>query len=109
MIHYANAGMLEDAGKRREDEAAMADFANGFAKRHEAALDEISSALGLDYVLIDCAEAPDGRLLLFEVEMAAIIHMLDPAETFPYKAPQMTRIFASFGRMLEQAAGLVAA
>ena len=109
MIHYANAGMVDDAAKRDEEAAAMAEFADGFAKRHEAALDEISSALGLDYVLIDCAEAPDGRLLLFEVEMAAIIHMLDPVETFPYKPPRMTKIFNSFGRMLQEAAGLVAA
>ena len=109
MIHYVNAGMLDDAAKREEEAAAMAEFADGFAKCHAAALDEISSALGLDYVLVDCAEAPDGRLLLFEVEMAAIIHMLDPADTFPYKPPQMTRLFNSFGRMLEEAAGLVAA
>jgi hypothetical protein len=109
MIHYVNAGMLDDPIKRAEEEAAMADFAGGFAKRHAAALDEIASALGLDYVLIDCAEAPDGRLLLFEIEMAAIIHMLDPVETFPYKPPQMAKIFARFGRMLEEAAGLAVA
>ena len=87
MVHYVNAGMLDSAEKRAEEAAAMAAFDAGFAQRHRAALAEISAALGLDYVLIDCAEAPDGRLLLFEVEMAAIVHALDPVDLFAYKQP----------------------
>ena len=58
-------------------------------------------------MLIDCAEAPDGRLLLFEIEMAAIIHALDPVALFAYKQPQMQRVFKAFGHMLEQAAGVL--
>jgi hypothetical protein len=54
----------------------------------------------MDYVLLDCAEGPDGRLLLFEVEMAAIIHLLDSPELFPYKPPQMRRVFKAFEEML---------
>jgi hypothetical protein len=60
-------------------------------------------------VLIDCAEAHDGRLLLFEVEMAAIIHQLDPVDRFAYKHPQMQRVFSSFMAMLERAAGAMVA
>lgn len=107
MIHYVNAGMLDSAAKRAEEAAAMDGFDTGFARRHAAAFDEIASALGLDYVLIDCAEAPDGRLLLFEIEMAAIIHALDPVALFAYKQPQMQRVFKAFGHMLEQAAGVL--
>ena len=107
MIHYVNAGMLQSESKRSEESIAMARFGNGFAHHHEAALSEIAAALGLDYVLLDCAEAPDGRLLVFEVEMAAIIHALDPQDLFPYKRPQMQRIFDVFGGMLERAAGVV--
>jgi hypothetical protein len=100
MIHYLNAGMERNAAKRADEAAAMADFAAGFASRHAAALACIARRLGMDYVLLDCAEGPDGRLLLFEVEMAAIIHLLDSPELFPYKPPQMRRVFKAFEEML---------
>ncbi len=103
MIHYLNAGMTESAAKRADEARAMAAFDAGFACRHGAALAELHDALGLDYVLLDCAEAPDGRLLLFEVEMAAIIHLLDPVDMFPYKQAPMRRVFAAFSAMLTRA------
>jgi hypothetical protein len=109
MIHYLNAGMCESLSKRDDEALAMADFDEGFGRRHRAAFAELHEALGLDYVLLDCAEAPDGRLLVFEVEMAAIIHLLDPVEMFPYKQPQMRRIFAAFESLLQHRSALVAA
>jgi hypothetical protein len=109
MIHYANAGMADDAAKREDEARAMAAFDQGFARRHEAAFATLHRRLGLDYVVFDCAEAPDGRLLLFEVEMAAIVHALDPVEAFAYKQPQMRRVFDAFGQLLHRAAGLVEA
>jgi hypothetical protein len=109
MIHYLNAGMAECAAKRTDEARAMAEFESGFGKRHGHAIAIVQERLGLDYVILDCAEGPDGRLLLFEVEMAAIIHQLDPEDCFPYKKPQMRRIFQAFCAMLEQAAGRVLA
>lgn len=109
MIHYLNAGMTESVIKRAEEAHAMAEFESGFGERHGPALAIVQERLGLDYVILDCAEGPDGNLLLFEVEMAAIIHQLDPQDLFPYKRPQMERIFEAFGEMLEQAAGRVMA
>ncbi len=109
MLHYANAGMAESAAKRDDEARAMAEFETGFGHRHRAAFAELHRKLSLDYVVIDCAEAPDGRLLLFEVEMAAIVHMLDPAEPFGYKQPQMRRIFDAFDRLLERNGRLIAA
>jgi hypothetical protein len=103
MVHYLNAGMDKDAGKRDDEAAAMAGFDADFAPRHATAFAALQDGLGLDYMVLDCAEAPDGRLLLFEVEMAAIVHLLDPADLFPYKPPQMRRVFKAFGRMLERA------
>jgi hypothetical protein len=107
MIHYLNAAMTESIAKRGDEANAMAEFDMGFGLRHREAFAVIHERLGLDYVILDCAEGPDGRLLLFEVEMAAIIHLLDPKEQFAYKQPQMHSIFKAFGRMLEQAAGQV--
>jgi hypothetical protein len=102
MVHYLNAGMDDSAEKRVEEGFAMRTFDHGFAKRHAAAFDALHHRLGFDFYSIDCAETRDGRLLVFEADAAAIIHMMDPIETFPYKHPQMRRVFDSFGAMLQR-------
>lgn len=105
MIHYLNAGMAESAAKREEEAQFMADFDAGFALRHAGAFDSINRELGLDYLGIDCAETSDGKLLIFEVDSCMIVHALDPVDIFPYKQPQMRRVFGAFRRMLLQSAG----
>jgi hypothetical protein len=105
MVHYLNAGMTESAEKRAEEARAMADFDQGFAKRHEAAFNALHDRIDLDYYSIDCAETQDGRLLVFEADAAAIIHMMDPPDLFPYKPPQMRRVFAAFEDMLRRRVG----
>lgn len=100
MIHYANAGMTESIEKREEEARFMADFDSGFALRHHDALKEIIERLGLDYLILDCAETVDGKLLIFEIDTGAVIHAMDPVDVFPYKAPQMNRIFSAFRDML---------
>jgi hypothetical protein len=110
MVHYLNAGMADDEGKRALEAAAFATFDAGFAHRHRAALAAIDAWVGLDYHQIDCAEAPDGRLLLFEADTAAIIHQMDPPDLFPYKPPQMQRVMRAFFSLLRRrAAGARAA
>ena len=100
MVHYLNAGMTESAEKRELEAAAFTAFDSGFAQRHRAALAAIDAWVGLDYHQIDCAELPDGRLLLFEADTAAIIHTMDPPDLFPYKPPQMHRVMQAFFAML---------
>ena len=102
MVHYLNAGMAQDAAKRAEEARAMSGFEGGFARRHEAAFAVLRETVGLDYFSIDCAELADGRLLVFEADNAAIIHMMDPPDLYPYKPPQMQRVFAAFYAMLER-------
>jgi len=104
MIYYLNAGMRESAAKRAEEARFMAEFDTGFAERHRAALAAVAARLGLDYVAIDCAEMPDGRLLLFEADIAMIVHAMDPPDLFPYKAPQMRKVFDAFRAMLKRRA-----
>lgn len=103
MIHYLNAGMRESAEKRAEEARFMAEFDDGFARRHETALTALAERVGLAYFGIDCGETPDGKLLIFEVDVAMIVHSMDPPELFPYKQPQMRKVFDAFRAMLEAA------
>ncbi len=80
----------------------MRAFERGFAFRHAAALHAIAAALGLDYVVIDCAEARDGSLLLFEADNRGWIHASDPVGLFPYKPAIMRKAFDAFEAMLRE-------
>ncbi len=103
MIHYLNGGMTESDMKRREEARFMADFDQGFAVRHQHALRSIHERLGLEYLVMDCAEAKDGKLLVFEVDSSAVVHAMDPVDLFPYKQPQMHKVFTAFRALLAQA------
>ena len=105
MIHYVNAGMADSATKRAEEAEFMAGFDTGFARRHGAALQAINQGLGLDYWGLDCAETADGRLLVFEVDTAMVVHAMDPVDLYPYKQPVMQRLFAAFRALLFKTAG----
>ncbi|BBE50615.1 hypothetical protein OYT1_ch1055 [Ferriphaselus amnicola] len=104
MIHYLNAGMSESAEKRAEEEFAMVHFDREFACRHQTALTAIHERMGLDYLGIDCAETDDGKLLIFEVDTSMVVHSMDPVDIFPYKQPQMHKVFAAFRSLLLDAA-----
>ena len=104
MVHYLNAGMAESAERRAEEAAAMASFDEDFAVRHAAAFAGLYDRLGLDYFAIDCAELPDGRLLMFEADVSMIVHALDPEDLYPYKKPQMAKLFDAFEALLRKRA-----
>jgi glutathione synthase/RimK-type ligase-like ATP-grasp enzyme len=95
--------MVESAEKRAEEERVMADFDSNFARRHAEALRVISERVGLDYLGIDCGETADGELLIFEIDSCMIVHAIDPVDVFPYKQPQMRKVFDAFRRMLGHA------
>jgi hypothetical protein len=103
IIHYLNAGMAENADKRAEEEQFMACFEQQFALRHQEAFRSIYQLMGLDYLGIDCAETAEGKLLIFEVDSNMIVHAIDPIEVFPYKQPQMRKVFTAFRNLLANA------
>jgi hypothetical protein len=104
MVHYLNAGMTESAEKRAEEARFMADFDSDFATRHADAFAQLHQRLGLDYLGLDCAETQDGRLLLFEADVAMIVHAMDPEDPFAYKKAPMHKLFGAFEAMLRTAA-----
>ena len=103
-IWYLNAGMSASEDKRREEATFMQTFDIGFGRRHRTVLAAIAERVGLDYFIIDCAETRDGALLLFEADNTAVVHDMDHADIFPYKAPQMQKVFSAFAAMLERRA-----
>ncbi|MFA5170994.1 MAG: RimK family alpha-L-glutamate ligase [Sulfuriferula sp.] len=105
MVHYLNAEMTENALNRAEEAQVMASFDDDFAVRHAQALSAIAVATGLDYVGIDCAETAQGQLLVFEIDSNMVVHAMDDAEMFPYKQPQMRKVFHAFHDLLVTASG----
>lgn len=101
MVHYLNAGMTEHAERRAEEAHWMSTFEQVFAARHAEAFSAMHRLLGLDYFAIDCAECPNGSLLLFEADVAMIVHDMDPVDMFPYKKPAMKRLREAFWQALE--------
>ena len=104
MIHYLNADMRERPERRAEEARFFAEF-DSFAQRHATALAAIAERFGLDYIPFDCGETPDGKLLVFEAGTNMIVHSMDPAELFPYKPPQMRKVFGAFQALLRGACG----
>jgi glutathione synthase/RimK-type ligase-like ATP-grasp enzyme len=104
-IWYLNAGMSQSSSKRLDEETFMRTFDKGFAERHRSALAGMIGRIGLDYFTVDCAETRDGSLLIFEADNTAIVHNMDPPEIFPYKAPEMQKVFEAFAAMLHRRAG----
>ncbi|MGX9356937.1 ATP-grasp domain-containing protein [Roseobacteraceae bacterium S113] len=99
-LWYLNANMESSALKRAEEASFMDHFDHDFAHRHSGALKAIAQSVGLEYFGIDCAEDPQGNLVLFEVDNALIVHDMDRADVFPYKAAHMQRIFRAFEGLL---------
>ena len=100
VVHYHSASMHMSDSKRGEEAALMHNFDDDFALRHSEAFSAIAERLDLDYVVLDCGETRDGRLLLFEADIAGWIHAIDPSDIFPYKQKIMQKAFDAFRTML---------
>ena len=96
IVHYLSSGMPDSPEKRAVEQAWMENFDTDFAVRHKSAFDALYRHIGLDYFGIDSAELPDGRLLVFEVDVAMLVHDMDSAEIYPYKKVAMQKLFDDF-------------
>jgi hypothetical protein len=105
MIHYYNAAMADHAWMRGEEARFAGALETVFHGALADALREIAAAVPLEYFGIDCAIAPDGRLLLFEADAAMLVHGTDPPDLYPYKRAAFQRIQAALDALLERRAG----
>ena len=99
MVHYVNAGMYEDAGKRAEEAQFMENFGD-FVARQRPALQAICQRIPLDYFCIDCAELTDGQLMIFEADHVMVVHAMDSDTLFPFKKHHISKIQQAFRSML---------
>ena len=102
MVHYLNADMLNNEVNRQTEAEFMRSFDQAFGLKHKIALKAIDQKIGLNYYSIDCAETRDGKLLVFELDSGAVVHAMDPVDLFPYKPPQMQKVFEAFQNMLRR-------
>jgi hypothetical protein len=104
IVHYMSAGMTENARRRTEEALFMERFDADFCQRHADAFDILCDRIDLDYFGIDCGETRDGRLLLFEVDIAMIVHAIEDGAEFSYKKAPMARLFDAFAGLLRRRA-----
>ena len=99
-IWYLNAAWPSAKASRRKRPISCRHSTAPFAARHQRALTAMADRVGLDYFTVDCAENKRGELLIFEADNTAVVHNMDSPDVFPYKAPQMHKIFDAFAAML---------
>ena len=109
MVHYYNARNDEHAWMRDEEARFLAEIETVFDGPRAAALGEIARRVGLDYFGIDCGVLPDGRVIVFEIDVAMIVHLGDPIEKYPYKHEYVPRIFRALERMVRARVGAIKA
>jgi tetratricopeptide (TPR) repeat protein len=105
LLHYWRAEMAKADWKLAEEERFLDDWRGVFGPCAAAAVDEVARRLDLDYGGIDCALTADGRLLLFEANATFLLHLDDPADTFPAKHRHVPRIRDAFTRLVLARAG----
>lgn len=102
MIHYYNAPMREHLWMREEEQRFLADSPGAMGTTAHTALREIAARSGLEYVGIDCSVLPDGRLLVFEVDPAMIVHHLGSGGIFAYHIPYARAIYSAFEHLMDR-------
>jgi hypothetical protein len=105
-IHYFSADMADHPEHRAEDAAFLGDMAAILGGRAVQALQDIRTALALDYVGIDFGLDPEGNVLLFEANAAMTIHPPGPDPRWDYRREPVARILEAARRLLTAKAGI---
>ena len=84
-VHYFTAAMATHAAHRAEEQRFLEDMPAALGERAIAALEGVFSKIGLDYVGIDFALAPDGSILLFEANATMAVIAPPPEPMWDYR------------------------
>lgn len=91
MIHYYRTTTTATPWMHDEEAHFLAEPEHVVAG-WRSAVPAIAAALGLDYVGIDCAQLPDGALLVFEADPGMLVHAFDASEAGRAKRAAFHRI-----------------
>jgi tetratricopeptide (TPR) repeat protein len=101
-VHHYTTNMDRHVWMQNEERIFLEEPSRVFSPGHYAAMAEIRTRIGLDFLGIDCSLDHSGNLLLFEVNASVLIHN-DNAD-FAYKSPACIRIKQAFEAMLRRKA-----
>jgi glutamate/tyrosine decarboxylase-like PLP-dependent enzyme/glutathione synthase/RimK-type ligase-like ATP-grasp enzyme len=107
-IHYFSADMADKPDHRAEEAAFLADMKSFLGAKAMDALEQLQTALGLDYAGVDFGLSRDGSILLFEANATMVVQHPDPGEHWDYRRPAVDRIHAAVRQMLIRNAGVTA-
>ena len=99
-VHYFTADMAQSDANRRRDAEFLADMASVIGPRGMAALERISSALGLDYGGIDFAVNGDGDILFFEANATMVVLPPGHDNKWAYRRPAFASVYSAVRAML---------
>ena len=99
-VHYFSADMSNNPEHRAEDERFLTDMSGALGEDALAALQNIATALGLDYAGIDFALTADGKVVVFETNATMVIVQPDEDERWAYRKAPVERVVAAVREML---------
>jgi Flp pilus assembly protein TadD len=103
IVHYERGATRDHPWMQAEEERFVREPERTFPAWN-ATFGAIASALGLDYVGLDCARTPAGEVLIFEADTASWIHAHDAARA-PYRAEAVAAIADALATMIERRSG----
>jgi aromatic-L-amino-acid decarboxylase len=106
-IHYFSADMADRPDHRAEEAEFLANMPGVLGSKAMAALEEVQSALGLDYGGIDFGLNRNGDVLLFEANATMVVEQPAPDERWDYRRIAVTRIHGAVRDLLLSKAGAV--
>jgi hypothetical protein len=104
-VHYFSARMAQSAAYREEERRFLEDMPAVLGKRAMQALQDICTALQLQYAGIDFALSPDGSVLLFEANATMVVFPPNLDPMWDYRRPAIDTVLAAATRMLLRHAG----
>jgi hypothetical protein len=90
------------AERRAEEEAYLADMHGVIGARAMEALRAIARLVQIDWFGVDFGLTPDGQVVLFEVDVAAIVHLMDDKETYGYKHRYVPKLITAAHDMIKR-------
>ena len=105
-VHYFTSAMATHAAYRVEEQRFSEDMPAALGERTMVALEGLFSKIGLDYVGVDFALAPDGSILLFEANATMKVIAPPPEPIWDYRRRATCDVQEAAKRMASSRAGV---